>query len=258
MNEFVLNVEKLSKHYGPIRAVDEISFQLQQGGIYGLLGANGAGKTTTLAMLLGLVTPTAGHITIFGQDLSRHRYQCLERMNFSSPYVELPQSLSVRENLTVYARLYGVRNRLQRLRQLAEELAITGIMDRKYRTLSAGQKTRVTLAKAMLNEPELILLDEPTASLDPDNADRVRSLLLAYQRRTRATILLSSHNMTEVERICDQVMIMRTGRLVDQGEPAQLIVRHGRATLEQVFLDIARDENGSDRRMVRSGEATHV
>ncbi|HTT08195.1 MAG TPA: ABC transporter ATP-binding protein [Gammaproteobacteria bacterium] len=258
MNEFVLNVEHLSKYYGPIRAVDDVSFQLRRGGIYGLLGANGAGKTTTLAMLLGLVTPTAGRITIFGLDMSQHRYRCLERMNFSSPYVELPQSLSVRENLTVYARLYDVKNRPQRLRQLAEELAIGGIMDRKYRTLSAGQKTRVTLAKALLNDPDLILLDEPTASLDPDNADRVRGLLLAYQQRTQATVLLSSHNMSEVERICDRVMIMRTGRLVDQGEPAQLIARYGRASLEQVFLDIARDENGDSRVVAGNGEVTHV
>src|SRR5579885_141162 len=258
MNESVLNVEGLSKHYGPIRAVDDISFQLHGGGIHGLLGANGAGKTTTLAMLLGLLTPTAGRITIFGLDLSRHRYQCLQRMNFSSPYVELPQSLSVRENLTIYARLYGVRDRRRRLRQLAEELAIAAIMDRKYRTLSAGQKTRVTLAKALLNEPELILLDEPTASLDPDVADRIRALLMSYQRRTGATVLLSSHNMTEVERICDHVMIMRTGRIVDRGEPAALIARYGRATLEQVFLDIARDENGGRRAMSRESEAAHV
>src|SRR5579885_1914360 len=250
MNESVLNVEGLSKHYGPIRAVDDISFQLHGGGIHGLLGANGAGKTTTPAMLLGLLTPTAGRITIFGLDLSRHRYQCLQRMNFSSPYVELPQSLSVRENLTIYARLYGVRDRRRRLRQLAEELAIAAIMDRKYRTLSAGQKTRVTLAKALLNEP--------TASLDPYVADRRRALLMSYQRRTGATVLLSSHNMTEVERICDHVMIMRTGRIVDRGEPAALIARYGRATLEQVFLDIARDENGGRRAMSRESEAAHV
>ena len=236
-------VSNLSKHYGDIVAVDGISFTIGPGTICALLGANGAGKTTTIAMLLGLVVPSGGDIVIFGDDILADRYRVLPRMNFSSPYVDLPQSLSVRENLTIYARLYSVRDIDGRLAALAEELGLGPVMDRKFRSLSAGQKTRATLAKALLNEPELILLDEPTASLDPDNADRVRSSLMAYQRRTGATVLLTSHNMTEVERICDHVIIMRTGRIVDDGTPAQLLQRYGHDDMEQVFLDIARNDN---------------
>jgi len=234
-------VSNLSKHYGDIVAVDGISFTIGPGTICALLGANGAGKTTTIAMLLGLVVPSGGDIVIFGDDILADRYRVLPRMNFSSPYVDLPQSLSVRENLTIYARLYSVRDIDGRLAALAEELGLGPVMDRKFRSLSAGQKTRATLAKALLNEPELILLDEPTASLDPDNADRVRSSLMAYQRRTGATVLLTSHNMTEVERICDHVIIMRTGHIVDAGTPAQLLDRYGHEDMEQVFLDIARN-----------------
>lgn len=228
-------------------AVEGISFGIEQGMVCALLGPNGAGKTTTVAMLLGLVIPTSGHITIFGEDARADRYRVLPRMNFSSPYVELPQSLTVRENLTIYARLYSVRNIPGRLGALAEELGLGAVMERKFRSLSAGQKTRVTLAKALLNEPELILLDEPTASLDPDTADRVRSMLLAYQRRKGATVLLTSHNMTEVERISDHVIIMRTGRIVDQGTPAQLLDRYGHEDMEQVFLDIARNSDTATR-----------
>ncbi|MGQ0656849.1 MAG: ABC transporter ATP-binding protein [Chromatiales bacterium] len=236
-------VSNLTKHYGDIVAVDGITFRIEPGIICALLGANGAGKTTTVAMLLGLVVPSAGSISIFGEDVLADRYRVLSRMNFSSPYVELPQSLTVRENLTIYARLYSVRNVPVRLDALAEEFGLGAVMERKFRSLSAGQKTRVTLAKALLNEPELILLDEPTASLDPDNADRVRTLLLAYQRRKGATVLLTSHNMTEVERISDHVIIMRTGRIVDAGTPAQLLDRYGHEDMEQVFLDIARNSN---------------
>jgi len=240
MSARVVEVENLSKHYGRIVAVDAISFCVERGTTCALLGANGAGKTTTIAMLLGLVVPSGGTIRIFGEDMLADRYRVLGRMNFSSPYVELPQRLTVRENLTIYAHLYGVRGISSRLRQLAAELELGDLMGRVYRSLSAGQRTRVTLAKALLNEPELILLDEPTASLDPDTADRVRGLLLGYQRRTGATLLLTSHNMIEVERICDRVIIMRTGRVVDQGAPRELILRYGSEDMEQVFLEIAR------------------
>lgn len=240
-------VSNLTKRYGDIVAVDGISFSIEAGTICALLGANGAGKTTTIAMLLGLVVPSAGGITIFGDDILADRYRVLPRMNFSSPYVDLPQSLSVRENLTIYARLYSVHDIKGRLAALAEELGLGAVMDRKFRSLSAGQKTRVTLAKALLNEPDLILLDEPTASLDPDTADRVRMLLLAYQRRKGATVVLTSHNMTEVQRISDEVIIMRTGRIVDFGTPAQLLQRYGHTELEQVFLEIARNGNGAGR-----------
>ncbi len=240
-------VSNLTKRYGDIVAVDGISFHIEAGTICALLGANGAGKTTTIAMLLGLVVPSAGGITIFGDDILADRYRVLPRMNFSSPYVDLPQSLSVRENLTIYARLYSVHDIKGRLATLAEELGLGAVMDRKFRSLSAGQKTRVTLAKALLNEPDLILLDEPTASLDPDTADRVRMLLLAYQRRKGATVVLTSHNMTEVQRISDEVIIMRTGRIVDSGTPAQLLQRYGHTELEQVFLEIARNGDGAGR-----------
>ena len=244
MTDPAIVVTGLRKHYGRITAVDGVDFTIDRGATCALLGANGAGKTTTVAMLLGLVTPTAGRISIFGEDLLADRYRVLPRMNFSSPYVDLPQSLTVRENLTVYARLYGIRAAGDRLRRLGADLDIDGLLDRKYRSLSAGQKTRVTLAKALLNEPELVLLDEPTASLDPDNADRVRSYLRAYQQRSGATLLMTSHNMTEIERVCTQVIIMRAGRIVDRGTPAELVTRYGLATMEEVFLDIAR--NGGD------------
>ncbi len=235
-----IEVEHLSKQFGSVRAVESVSFAVEAGSTCALLGANGAGKTTTLAMLLGLMTPSAGSARVLGVDIQRHRYRVLHRMNYSSPYVDLPQRLSVRENLTVYARLYGLRDVRGRIGRLADELDLTSLLDRPYRNMSAGQKTRVALAKALLNEPEVLLLDEPTASLDPDTADRLRSYLEAYQRHRHATVLLASHNMPEVERLCDSVLTMRAGRIVDRGAPRELIARYGRDNLEQVFLDVAR------------------
>lgn len=236
-----LEVRQLTKHYGEVVALDAISFDVRPGIVCGLLGGNGAGKTTTIALLLGLLTPSAGEIHILGRDVTRNRYAALGRMNFSSPYVDLPQRLTVAQNLRVYARLYGVKGIAARLKTLGEELGISPFMGRRYGTLSAGQKTRVSLAKALLNEPELLLLDEPTASLDPDSADRIRVYLRSYQQRTAATVLLASHNMPEVERICDDVIMLRSGRIVDRGTPQSLIARYGRQSMEQVFLDIARD-----------------
>ncbi|MFH0344280.1 MAG: ABC transporter ATP-binding protein [Chromatiales bacterium] len=240
-------VESLSKRFGAVVAVENISFSIERGCICALLGANGAGKTTTLAMLLGLVTPTAGVIRVLGRDLRTDRYSVLARMNFSSPYVDLPQRLTVAENLDVYARLYGVRDIQARVRELGRHLDIEGLMRLEYRTLSAGQKTRVVLAKALLNRPELVLLDEPTASLDPDSADRIRQYLVHYQRANGATILLASHNMTEVERVCTQVLIMRSGAIVDRGKPMHLIAKYGRTTMEEVFLHIVRNGDPADR-----------
>ncbi len=237
----VVEVHDLSKDFQGTPAVKALSFTVQRGTVYGLLGANGAGKTTTLAMLLGLITPSAGRIRILGEDMIAHRYRVLGRMNFSSPYVDLPQRLTVRENLSVYGRLYGVYGLRARIAELARDLEIDPFLKREYRSLSAGQKTRVSLAKALLNTPELVLLDEPTGSLDPDSADRVRHYLVDYQRRSGATLLLASHNMLEVERICHEVMVMRAGEIVDRGEPLGLIAKYGRATMEEVFLDIARD-----------------
>jgi ABC-2 type transport system ATP-binding protein len=191
-------------------------------------------------MLLGLLLPTAGGIRIFGEDMLHHRYKLLHRMNFSSPYVDLPHRLTVRQNLTVYAHLYRLRNVKQRIRQLTEDLDIVEVLDRAYGKLSAGQKTRVALAKSLLNAPELLLLDEPTASLDPDTADYVRSYLENYQRQSGATILLASHNMSEVERMCSDVVMMKRGKVVDSGAPSELIARYGLSNLEEVFIDIAR------------------
>src|SRR4030042_1882189 len=221
--------------------VDNGSFDVTHGATCGLLGGNGAGKTTTLSMLLGLLLPTSGGIRVLGEDMLAHRYRVLARMNFSSPYVDLPRRLTVQENLSVYARLYGLKERQRRIQRLAEELDIAAFLKRAYGNLSAGQKTRGGPAKALLNEPDLLLLDEPTASLDPDTADRMRSYLNAYKLRTGATILLASHNMLEVERLCSDVIMMRTGKLVDRGTPAELLARYGQENLEEVFLDIARD-----------------
>jgi len=233
-------VAGLAKHYGTVRAVDGIDFAVPRGGVVALLGGNGAGKTTTITMLLGLLLPTAGTIRVLGEDMLAHRYRVLPRMNFSSPYVDLPHRLSVWENLRVYAGLYGVRGAAGRIAELARDLDLGELLKRKVGSLSAGQKTRVALAKALINTPELLLLDEPTASLDPDTGDFVRSYLAGYQQQHGATILLASHNMGEVERLCDSVLMMEAGRIVDTGAPQELIARYGRQNLEQVFLDIAR------------------
>ena len=236
-----ITVQSVSKTFGSVLAVDDISFSVAAGSTTALLGGNGAGKTTTLSMLLGLLVPSSGAITVLGEDMIRHRYRVLPRLNFSSPYVDLPHRLTVRQNLTVYGHLYGVAHLKARIADLADELDLGAFLDRAAGKLSAGQKTRVALAKALLNRPDLLLLDEPTASLDPDTADWVRGYFQAYRDRVGATIVLASHNMTEVERMCDHVLIMKQGRIVDQGSPAALIGRFGRATLEEVFLDIARD-----------------
>ncbi len=240
-------VETLTRRFETLLAVDRISFTVEAGSVTALLGGNGAGKTTTLAMLLGLLLPNAGRITVLGQDMLRHRHRALPRMNFASPYVDLPRLLTVRENLRIYGHLYGVRGLSRRLAELAGDLQIEALMGQVTGQLSAGQKTRVALAKALLNEPELLLLDEPTASLDPDTADWVRGYLAAYRRRTGATLFLASHNMLEVERLCDQVLMMKAGRIIDRGAPAELIARFGRQSLEQVFLDIARGRGAAAR-----------
>jgi ABC-2 type transport system ATP-binding protein len=238
--EPAIEVHHLTKRFKTTLAVDEVSFAVERGVTAALLGGNGAGKTTTLSMLLGLLLPTAGTIRVFGEDMERHRYRVLPRMNFSSPYVDLPHRLTVRENLEIYGRLYGVPQLGQRIAALAADLQIAEFLKRMTGSLSAGQKTRVALAKALLNEPELLLLDEPTASLDPDTGDWVRSYLERYRARTGAAMLIASHNMGEVERLCSLVLMMRQGRIVDRGSPAQLIERHGRRSLEEVFLAIAR------------------
>jgi len=246
MNTPVIHVEGLTKRYGALAAVDHVSFAIRAGSTCGLLGGNGAGKTTTISMLLGLLLPSSGQIRVLGEDMLANRYRVLGRMNFSSPYVDLPHRLTVMENLCVYARLYGLRDRDARIRRLAEDLDIGDFLKRVYGHLSAGQKTRVGLAKALLNEPDLLLLDEPTASLDPDTADRMRGYLKDYKARSGATILLASHNMLEVERLCNDVIMMRTGKIVDRGTPAELLGRYSRQNLEEVFLDIARQRQDGE------------
>jgi len=233
-------VRGLTKRYGNVTAVDHISFTIEAGTTVALLGGNGAGKTTTIAMLLGLIMPTAGEVRVFGADMSRNRYDIAQRLNFQSPYVDLPARLTVKQNLTVYAGLYGIANAAERIACVAEHLQIETLLDRPTGKLSAGQKTRVGLAKALLNAPELLLLDEPTASLDPDTADWIRHKLKDYARSRKATLLLASHNMAEVERLADRVILLQAGRIIEDETPKALIASYGRETLEDVFLDVVR------------------
>src|SRR5580692_4191871 len=233
-------IERLVKIYKTVPAVDGISFTLTPGSVTGLLGGNGAGKTTTIASIMGLTTPTSGRVTVLGAEMPRQRYQVLHRMNFESPYVAMPMRLTIRQNLTVFGMLYGVPDLAARIKQLGEELDLTDLLDRQTGKLSDGQKTRVALAKGLINAPELLLLDEPTASLDPDTADWVRGRLERYRRERNATMLIASHNMAEVERLCDRVIIMKRGHIEDDDTPAKLLARYGRRTLEEVFLDVAR------------------
>src|ERR1700719_724843 len=235
-----IEVARLIKLYKTARAVDDVSFRITRGSITGLLGGNGAGKTTTIAMIMGLVLPTSGRIQVLGCAMPEQSAEVLGRMNFESPYVDMPTRLTVRQNLTIFGRLYAVENLAERIEQLADDLDLGEFLDRANGKLSAGQKTRVALAKALINQPELLLLDEPTASLDPDTADWVRQHLEDYRKAIGATILLASHNMLEVERLCDRVIIMKRGRIEDDDSPDKIMARYNRATLEEVFLDVAR------------------
>lgn len=240
---FSIETKKLHKSYEQTVAVHALDLNVVQGSITALLGGNGAGKTTTMAMLLGLLEPSSGTITILGHDLRTQRNRIAPYINFSSPYVDLPNRLTVRQNLTVYGHLYGVNNLKARISELAEQLQITHFLDRRYGSLSAGQRTRASLAKSLLNKPCLLLLDEPTASLDPDTADWVRHLLMDYRTETGATIFMASHNMYEVEMMCDDVVIMKSGVIVDRGSPQSLLESYSRSNLEEVFLDIARERH---------------
>src|SRR2546421_1217288 len=239
-----IEVAHLTKIYKTTRAVDDISFQIRRGRIPGLLGGNGAGKTTTIAMIMGLVLPTSGRVQVLGHPMPEESADVLGRMNFESPYADMPMRLTVRQNLSISGRLYAVENLGARIEQLAADLDLGDFLDRANGKLSAGQKTRVALAKALINQPELLLLDEPTASLDPDTADWVRQHLADYRKTHQATILLASHNMLEVERLCDRVIIMKRGRIEDDDTPEQILKHYNRETLEEVFLDVAR---GRDR-----------
>src|SRR4029079_602530 len=235
-----IDVAHLIKLYKTTRAVDGVSFRIARGSITGLLGGNGAGKTTTIAMIMGLVLPTSGRVQVLGHPMPEQSAEVLGRMNFESPYVDTPMRLTVPQNLTIFGRLYAVKDLAARIEQLASDLDLQDFIHRANGKLSAGQKPRVALAKALINRPELLLLDEPTASLDPDTADWIRQHIESYRRSNNATILLASHNMLEVERLCDRIIIMKRGRIEDDDTPANIMLRYNRATLEEVFLDVAR------------------
>ena len=241
MNKEIISINNLAKSFKNILAVKNISFKIYKGTIIGLLGPNGCGKSTTIGMILGLIKPSAGTVIINGQNIEYNRTKLLEKMNFISPYVELPKKLSVEENLKVYGRLYGVENLNDKISDLMEKLNLTEFRKRKTGELSSGQKNRVSLAKTLINDPEILLLDEPTASLDPDVGDYVRGFIENYASTKGATILLASHNMNEVERLCTEVMMMKSGEIIDRGKSSYLIDKHGRKNLEEVFLKIVRE-----------------
>jgi|TARA_X000001036_G_scaffold334867_1_gene313744 ABC-2 type transport system ATP-binding protein len=239
-----LEVKKLIKKFNSTVAVNNISFEIKKNDTLGLLGPNGCGKTTSIGMMLGLITPTSGEIFIDGIKLnSLNRIKLLSLMNFASPYIELPKKLTVRQNLEIYARLYGVSNKEKRIEELVEDLNLNKFLNKKTGELSSGQKNRVSLAKSLINKPKLLFLDEPTASLDPDVGDFVREYLEKYKNNNELTMLLASHNMKEVERLCNNIIMMKQGKIVDQGTCDELITKHGRKNLEDTFLKIARSKN---------------
>ena len=241
MNKETIIVDGLTKQFKNILAVNNISFKIGKGKIIGLLGPNGCGKSTTIGMMLGLIKPSSGTVTINGQNIEQNRTDLLEKMNFISPYVELPKKLTVEENLKVYGRLYGVKNLKDKIYDLMEKLNLLDFKSRKTGELSSGQKNRVSLAKALINDPEILFLDEPTASLDPDVGDYIRGFIEDYASNKGATILLASHNMNEVERLCYEVMMMKNGEIIDKGKCDDLINKHGRKNLEEVFLKLVRE-----------------
>ena len=238
-----IEIKNLNKQYNKILAVKNINFKINKGSIVGLLGPNGCGKTTTIGMILGLIKPTSGTVFINGQNIENenNRTKVLEKVNFISPYVELPKKLTVEENLKVYGKLYGVNNLQDKISDLMKQLNLFEFKKRKTGELSSGQKNRVSLAKALINEPEILLLDEPTASLDPDVSDYIRTYIEGFASKKGTTILLASHNMNEVERLCNEVMMMKNGEIIDKGTCSSLIIKHGRKNLEETFLKIVRE-----------------
>tara|TARA_Y100000590_G_C15633476_1_gene982077 strand:+ start:681 stop:1415 length:735 start_codon:yes stop_codon:yes gene_type:complete len=238
-----INVKNLSKNYFEKKAVKNINFKIEENEIVGLLGPNGCGKTTTIAMILGLLRPTTGQVLINDMDIEKNRISLLHEMNFISPYIELPKKLTVKENLIVYAKLYGVKKIKERLDFLFDKLRLKDLINKKTGELSSGQKNRVSLAKALINNPKILLLDEPTASLDPETGDFIRTFIENITKEKKMSILLASHNMNEVKRLCGRVLMMKNGIIIDEGSPDELINKHGQTNLEEVFLKLNRVKN---------------
>jgi ABC-2 type transport system ATP-binding protein len=238
-----IEVINLSKSYSSKKAVKNINFRVNENEIVGLLGPNGCGKTTTIAMILGLLKPTKGQVLINGMDIEKHRISLLHKMNFISPYIELPKKLTVKQNLIVYGKLYSVKNLKDKIDTLSNKLRLEKFLNNITGELSSGQKNRVSLAKALINDPIVLLLDEPTASLDPETGDFIRTFLENYKREKKISVLLASHNMNEVKRLCNSVLMMKDGAIIDNGTPEQLIKKHGRENLEEVFLQLVRNNN---------------
>ena len=238
-----IKIKNLYKNYKGFEAVKNLNFEIKKGSITGLLGPNGCGKTTTIGMILGLIRPTKGEVLINNKDIEieKNRISVLEKMNFISPYVELPKKLSVKENLIVYGKMYEVKNLQNRINTLCNDLNLKEFLNKKTGELSSGQKNRVSLAKSLINNPEILLLDEPTASLDPDTGDYVRSYIENYAKKNNTTILLASHNMSEVERLCENIMMMKQGKIIDEGTCEELISKHGRVNLQETFLKLVRE-----------------
>jgi len=237
-----IEVINLSKSYGSKEAVKKVNFKIKKNEIIGLLGPNGCGKTTTIAMILGLLKPSSGNVLIDKLNIEDHRIKLLHRMNFISPYIELPKKLSVKQNLIVYGKLYSIKNLEKKIEQLANDLRLENLLKKITGELSSGQKNRVGLAKALINEPSVLLLDEPTAALDPETADFIRTFLENYTKKKDVSILLASHNMSEVKRLCNSILMMKDGSIIDRGKPEELIKKHGRKNLEEVFLKLARNQ----------------
>jgi len=240
----LIQVKNLTKKFRNSLAVNKINFEIERNKTVGLLGPNGCGKTTSIGMMLGLIKPTGGEIIIDNQNLEKtDRVNILSKMNFASPYVELPKRLTVKQNLEIYGRLYGVKNIIEKIKEISEELDIKKFLEKKTGELSSGQKNRVALAKSLINDPEILFLDEPTASLDPDVGDYIRSYIQSYKSKNKITILLASHNMAEVERLCDSIIMMKNGKIIDEGTCEEIIKKHGRNNLEETFLKIARSKD---------------
>ena len=238
-----IEVINLSKSYNKKEAVKKINFKVNENEIIGLLGPNGCGKTTTIAMILGLLKPSNGQVLINGMNIESHRISLLHKMNFISPYIELPKKLSVKQNLIVYGKLYSIKNLNEKIELLANELRLKDLLNKITGELSSGQKNRVSLAKALINDPKVLLLDEPTASLDPETGDFIRTFLENYKKEKKISILLASHNMSEVKRLCASVLMMKDGIIIDEGKPDELIKKHGRQNLEEVFLKLTRNKD---------------